>query len=58
LNANSGSAPDLGGFRWIESPKGRFCADPFMIEEGGKAWVFLKTLITPRSAEGFPVRKW
>ena len=42
LNANSGSAPDLGGFRWIESPKGRFYADPFMIEEGGKTWVFFE----------------
>lgn len=52
LNANSGSAPDLSGFHWIESPKDRFYADPFMIEEGGKAWVFLKTLITRRSAEG------
>jgi hypothetical protein len=42
LNAESGSAPDLSGFRWIESPKGRFYADPFMIEEGGKAWVFFE----------------
>jgi hypothetical protein len=42
LNANSESVPDLSGFRWIESPKGRFYADPFMIEEGGKIWVFFE----------------
>lgn len=39
---NSGPVPDLGGFRWIESPKGRFYADPFMIEEDGKLWVFFE----------------
>jgi hypothetical protein len=42
LNAGSGSAPDLSGFCWIESPKDRFYADPFMIEEGGKVWVFFE----------------
>jgi hypothetical protein len=42
LNAASGSAPDLSGFRWIESPQGRFYADPFMIDEGGKHWVFFE----------------
>jgi len=44
LNAGSRSEPDLSGFRWIESPKGRFYADPFMIEEGGKTWVFFEDL--------------
>jgi len=42
LIVNSGPAPDLSGFRWIESPKGRFYADPFMIEDGGKFWVFFE----------------
>jgi hypothetical protein len=39
---NSGPAPDLSGFRWIEAPKGRFYADPFMIEDGGTFWVFFE----------------
>ncbi len=39
---NSGPAPDLTGFRWIESPKGRFYADPFMAEDGGTSWVFFE----------------
>ena len=34
--------PDLHGFQWIESPKGHFYADPFLIEESGKAWVFFE----------------
>ena len=42
LIVNSGPAPDLSGFRWIESPKGRFYADPFMIEDCGKVWVFFE----------------
>jgi hypothetical protein len=25
---------DLNGFQWVEAPKGRFYADPFLIEEG------------------------
>jgi hypothetical protein len=39
---NSGPSPDLSDFRWIESPRGRFYADPFMLEEGGKVWVFFE----------------
>ncbi len=42
LNPGSGSAPDLNGFHWIESPKDHFYADPFLIEEGGKTWVFFE----------------
>lgn len=42
LNPDSESAPDLSGFRWIESPKDRFYADPFLIEESGNAWVFFE----------------
>jgi len=39
---DSTSAPDLDGFRWLESPKGRFYADPFVIETGGRVWVFFE----------------
>lgn len=42
LIADSMSSPELHGFRWIESPPGRFYADPFMIEESGRAWVFFE----------------
>lgn len=44
LNPGSESALDLSGFRWIESPKDRFYADPFLLEEGGKTWVFFEDL--------------
>jgi hypothetical protein len=34
--------PDLGGFRWIESPRGHFYADPFLTEVDGKTWLFFE----------------
>src|SRR5580700_6331090 len=42
LAVDSGAAPDPSSFRWIESPKDHFYADPFMIEDGGKSWVFFE----------------
>jgi len=39
---SSSSAPDLGSFRWIRPPRGRFYADPFLIEEDGKVWAFFE----------------
>jgi hypothetical protein len=42
LIAGSTGSPDLSGFRWIESPPGRFYADPFMMEEDGRLWVFFE----------------
>lgn len=38
----SASVPDLRGFQWIDSPKGRFYADPFVVEENGKHWIFFE----------------
>jgi hypothetical protein len=35
-------APDLRGFRRIASPLGRYYADPFVVEEGGRLWVFFE----------------
>jgi hypothetical protein len=40
--AESGPKPDVSDFRWIESPKGRFYADPFLIEVAGKTWAFFE----------------
>jgi hypothetical protein len=40
--ATSGTTPDLNGFRWIEAPKGRFYADPFLIQADGKPWAFFE----------------
>ncbi len=37
-----GGQPDMGGFRWIESPNDRFYADPFLIQHGGKDWLFFE----------------
>ena len=36
------SAPDLSGFRWIESPRDRIYADPFLFEHQGDLWVFFE----------------
>lgn len=42
LIADSAGSPDLSGFRWIDSPPGRFYADPFMIKEDGRRWCFFE----------------
>jgi hypothetical protein len=42
LIADSTGSPEVEGFRWIESPRGRFYADPFMLEEDGCLWVFFE----------------
>jgi hypothetical protein len=39
---NSGGLADMRGFRWIDSPKGRFFADPFVVEADGRYWVFFE----------------
>jgi len=36
------SGGGLEGFRWIESRKGHFWADPFAIEYAGKKWAFFE----------------
>lgn len=33
---------NLSGFRFVESPRGRFYADPFVFEDAGKTWVFFE----------------
>lgn len=35
---------DMSGFRWIESPKGHFYADPFVLERDGRSWMFFEDL--------------
>jgi hypothetical protein len=60
---------DLDDFRWIEPPKGLFWADPFVIENSGKLWVFFEEYsyqqsrgwisaaeMSPRGDLMFPVR--
>jgi folate-dependent phosphoribosylglycinamide formyltransferase PurN len=39
---NSTSLPDMSSFRWVDSPKGRFYADPFVVEADGKHWVYFE----------------
>lgn len=36
---------NLEGFRWIDSPKGHFWADPFLLEHGGRRWMFFEDYI-------------
>lgn len=45
--ADGGSAPDLSGFRWIESPRDRIYADPFLFEHRGDTWVFFENYDRP-----------
>jgi hypothetical protein len=39
---HSNGTVDLNGFQWIEAPKGRFYADPFLIQEENKRFVFFE----------------
>jgi hypothetical protein len=39
---NSTSPPDMSGLDWIESPRGHFYADPFVVEAEGKRWVYFE----------------
>jgi hypothetical protein len=39
---NSTSPPDMSGFHWIDSPKGHFYADPFVVEADGRHWVYFE----------------
>ena len=39
---NSTSPPDMSGLDWIESPRGHFYADPFVVEADGKRWVYFE----------------
>ncbi|MBI3372853.1 MAG: hypothetical protein HY017_13995 [Betaproteobacteria bacterium] len=39
---SSAALPDMSTFRWIDSPKGHFYADPFVVEADGKHWVFFE----------------
>jgi hypothetical protein len=34
--------PDTDGFQWVESPKGHFYADPFVIVRNGQHWLFFE----------------
>jgi hypothetical protein len=50
LAIRSGSQMEIGpkeqanmnSFRFVESPKGRYYADPFLIEHAGKTWLFFE----------------
>ena len=33
---------NVSGFRFVESPRGRYYADPFLIEHAGKTWLFFE----------------
>jgi hypothetical protein len=42
LAFQNGSALDLNGFRWCESPRGRFYADPFLWASEGRMFCFFE----------------
>jgi hypothetical protein len=39
---DSDAKPDMSGFRWIDSAPGHYYADPFLMEAGGKFWLFFE----------------
>jgi hypothetical protein len=41
---------DLAGFRWLESPRGHFYADPFILEREGRRWIFFEDFSYARGA--------
>jgi hypothetical protein len=42
VSFRSAAAPDLSGFRWLDSPRGRFYADPFLLEREGRVFCFFE----------------
>jgi hypothetical protein len=42
LRLRPGTAPDLTGFHWVESPCGRFYADPFLFARHGRVYCFFE----------------
>lgn len=41
---------DMGGFRWLEAPRGHFYADPFVVEREGRRWLFVEDYSYVRKA--------
>ena len=39
---------DMSGFAWIPAPKGRFYADPFVVERAGRTWLFVEDYVYSR----------
>ncbi|MGI8497926.1 MAG: glucosamine inositolphosphorylceramide transferase family protein [Gemmatimonadaceae bacterium] len=37
--------PDMSGFRSIESPRGHYYADPFLVERDGRIWIFFEDFL-------------
>jgi hypothetical protein len=37
-----GDAIDTTGFTWIDSPPGKYYADPFLMEHDGRTWLFVE----------------
>ena len=35
-------AAGAGEFSWLDSPRGHFWADPFLVQEGGETWMFFE----------------
>lgn len=42
LDVATATRADTSGFRFVESPRGRFYADPFLLERDGQTWLFFE----------------
>jgi hypothetical protein len=38
----AGKSPKPAGLRWLESPRGQFQADPFLLQHQGQLWLFFE----------------
>jgi hypothetical protein len=43
------SPPDMDGFSWIDSPRGHYYADPFLMARDGTTWAFFEDYLYPES---------
>jgi len=42
-------AADLHGFKWLESPRGHYYADPFLLARDGQTWLFFDDFLYSES---------
>lgn len=49
--------PDYSGFNWLEPPEGHFHADPFLIEDKGRIWMFFEDYLYCESKAALACRE-
>lgn len=52
-----GKEADRSGFNWLEPPEGHFHADPFLIEDKGRIWMFFEDYVYCESKAAIACRE-